>query len=98
MYRRIPIFRTYPVRLPIAMAQRAAGGELHPEDEDEAVASTPHIRNEVSLLIIKSRTTDQMASGLGSWNDDRGHWLFSRTIVKQLQLSSRAVRKGIAYL
>lgn len=54
MYRRVPIFRAYPVRWPLTMSQQAVG-EVHPEDEDEAVASTPpHIRNEVSLLIIKS--------------------------------------------
>jgi hypothetical protein len=75
MYRRIPIFRAYPVRLPLAMTQQAAGGEVYPEDEDEAVASTisPHVRNEVSVLIIESRTTDHIASDLESCDDDRGH-------------------------
>jgi hypothetical protein len=80
--RRIPIFRAYPVRLSLAMVERLAEGEVHPEVEAAASTTSPHIRNEVGLSLISHELQIIVASGLGS-RYERSHRLSSK-IVKQL--------------
>jgi hypothetical protein len=53
--RRIPIFRAYPVRLSVTPTQRAAEGEVHPEDATAtSSASSLPILSEVGALFIGS--------------------------------------------
>ena len=53
MHRRFPLFRAYPVCLPVP-TQRAVEGEAHPEDGAAASVPASPTCGEVGFLLIKS--------------------------------------------